>query len=146
MPFEPTALLKQLDGDQLEALVDTMVLAADADGELDPAEVDALAANIATLAEGTKHAAQLAGEPLNQRITATRQRIAGGDRQGLIDSVKQRLADGEARQAALGLAITVTAADGIVRTSEREVILELAEALEIDRDVAADLVIDITRR
>lgn len=146
MPFEPTALLRQLDGEQLEALVDTMVLAADADGELDESEVTTLAANIAALAEGTKHAAQLAGDALDQRIAATRQRIAAGERQALIEGVKARLSDDDARCAALGLAITVTAADGIVRTSEREIILELAEALEIDRDVAADLVIDITRR
>jgi hypothetical protein len=32
------------------------------------------------------------------------------------------------------------AADGIIRTSERELILDLAEGLEIDRDRAADMV------
>ena len=145
MPFEPTALLKQLDGDQLHALVDTMVLAADADGELDESEVKTLAESIAKLAEGTKHAAQLAGESLNQRIAATRQRVAGGEREAIVESVKTRLPDEDARRAALGLAITVTAADGIVRTSERELIMELAEGLSIDLDVAADLVRDITR-
>jgi len=145
MPFEPTALLKQLDGDQLEALVDTMVLAADADGELDQSEVQTLADSIAKLAEGTKHAAELAGESLQQKIIATRQQIASGQRQALVDAVKARLPDEDARRAALGLAITVTAADGIVRTSERELIMELAEALAIDPDVAADLVRDITR-
>lgn len=145
MPFEPTALLKQLDGAQLEALVDTMVLAADADGELDESEVKTLADNIAKLAEGTKHAAQLAGASLDQKIAATRERIAAGERQAIVDAVKDRLPDEDARRAALGLAITVTAADGIVRTSERELIMELAEGLAIDLDVAADLVRDITR-
>jgi tellurite resistance protein len=43
------------------------------------------------------------------------------------------------------MAIQVTAADGILRTSEREFILDLAEALDVDRDEAADLVRDITR-
>ena len=41
---------------------------------------------------------------------------------------------------ALSLAIQVTAADGIIRTSERELIMETAEALEIDPGEAADLV------
>ena len=38
------------------------------------------------------------------------------------------------------MAIQVTAADGIIRTSERELIMETADALEVDRDEAADLV------
>jgi tellurite resistance protein len=45
----------------------------------------------------------------------------------------------------LGLAISVTAADGIVRTSERELIFDLAAGLEVDPDTAADLVKQITR-
>jgi len=40
-------------------------------------------------------------------------------------------------------AVLDTAADGIIRTSERELILDVADALEIDRDEAADLVRDI---
>jgi len=44
----------------------------------------------------------------------------------------------------LSLAIQVTAADGIIRTSERELIMDTAEALEIDRDEAADLVIKLS--
>jgi tellurite resistance protein len=38
----------------------------------------------------------------------------------------------------------VTAADGIIRTSERELILETAVALEIDQDEAADLVLKLS--
>ena len=40
--------------------------------------------------------------------------------------------------------VQVTAADGIIRTSERELILETAETLDIDRDEAADLVRDLS--
>ncbi|MCA9618872.1 MAG: tellurite resistance TerB family protein [Myxococcales bacterium] len=145
MPFDPSALLTQLDEPQLEALVDTMVLAADADGELAPEERETLATNIANLASGSPYADRLSGSALHARVNASLQRIGEGGREPLIDEVKQKLASGDARRAALGLAIVVTAADGIVRTSERELIMELAEALEIDPDEAADLVRDITR-
>ncbi len=47
------------------------------------------------------------------------------------------------RKTALALAIRLVAADGIIRTSERELILDVADALEIDRNEAADLVRDI---
>jgi hypothetical protein len=40
----------------------------------------------------------------------------------------------------LELAIQLIVADNQMRTSEREMILEMAEALEIDLDKAADLV------
>ncbi len=149
MPFDPSALLdaalKQAHGQQLDAIVDTMVLAADSDGELGDDEQRALVDNITKLAAGTDHAEALSGAMLTAKIRAARQQISDGDRDGLIVSVKQRLRDDDARRAALGLAIVVTNADGIVRTSERELIMELAEALDVDRDEAADLVRDITR-
>ena len=50
-----------------------------------------------------------------------------------------RLGSGHLR-APLELANQVMAADGLLRTSERELILEAAEALEIERDTAADMV------
>jgi len=61
-------------------------------------------------------------------------------REARLSAVKERLPDAGARKVALALAIQVTAADGIIRTSERELIMDTAEALEIDRDEAADLV------
>jgi tellurite resistance protein len=78
-------------------------------------------------------------------LDRAKKHIAADGRDGLIASVKSRLDDADARRGALGLAISVSAADGIVRTSERELIMELAEALEVDRDEAADMVRDITR-
>ena len=66
--------------------------------------------------------------------------LAQSGREARLLAVKERLPDAGARKVALSLAIEVTAADGIIRTSERELILETAEALDIDRDQAADLV------
>jgi tellurite resistance protein len=62
-----------------------------------------------------------------------------------LGAVCQRLGDADGRKAAFGLAVEVTATDGIVRTSEREFLLDLAGALGIDRDEAADLVRHITK-
>ena len=66
-------------------------------------------------------------------------------RKARLLSVKSRLPDAGSRRVALSLAIQVTAADGIIRTSERELILETAEALEIDRNEAATLVSTLSR-
>jgi tellurite resistance protein len=145
MAFDPAALLGALDGPQLEALIDTMVLAAAADGHISDDEQHELASRLTGLAKDTAHAEALAGGALSGRIAATYSRILGDDQGRVIDSVKKKLPSTDERKAALGLAIAVTAADGIIRTSEREIILELAEALEIDRDEAADLVRDVTR-
>ena len=145
MAFDPAALLGALEGPQLEALIDTMVLAAAADGQISDDEQHELAGRLTDLATATAHAGALAGGALAGRIAATHSRILGGDEDRVLRTIKEKLPAGDARKAALGLAIAVTAADGIIRTTEREIILELAESLEIDRDEAADLVRDVTR-
>lgn len=146
MTFDPAAMLKSLESDHIEALIDTMVLAADADGEIADEERDELAERIQSLAKGTPHEGTLERPAIDEKIVATHGRIAGDERDTVLEEVKARLPAGDPRKAALGLAIAVTAADGIIRTSEREIIFELAEALEVDRDEAADLVIAIGKR
>ena len=145
MAFDPAALLGALDAPQLEALIDTMVLAAAADGQISDEEQTVLAARMSTFAAGTPHAETLAAGALSGRIAATYSRILGDDQDRVVAAIKTKLPSLDQRKAAFGLAVTVTASDGIIRTSEREVILELAEALEIDRDDAADLVRVVTR-
>lgn len=145
MAFDPAALLGALDAPQLEALIDTMVLAAAADGQISDEEQTVLAARMSTFAAGTPHAETLAAGALSGRIAATYSRILGDDQDRVVAAIKTKLPSLDQRKAAFGLAVAVTASDGIIRTSEREVILELAEALEIDRDDAADLVRVVTR-
>jgi len=145
MAFDASAFLRDFDGDKLEALVETMYLAADADGEFSDNERNELAASIRTIAADTPHGSAFAGDQLSTIIDRARADLERDGRAGRLESVKGRLADDKARKGALGLAIKVTAADGILRTSEREFILDLAEALDVDRDEAADLVRDITR-
>ncbi len=145
MPFDPSALLANFDGDKLDALIDTMVLAADADGEIAEEERAQMVSSLRSMAEGSALVDTVTPERLHELLDRARAAIAERGREALILQVKSRLHDDDARRAALGLAISISAADGIVRTSERELILELAEALEVDRDEAADMVRDITR-
>ena len=132
--------LQALGEAKLEALVEAMYLAASADGEFSPVERAHFLKSIESLTNGrlpTARLAQLvaeAGEALEQEGRAAR-----------LLSVKSRLPDAGSRRVALSLAIQVTAADGIIRTSERELILETAQVLEIDRDEAASLVNTLSR-
>jgi tellurite resistance protein len=145
MSIEPTALLQSFDAEKLEALVETMYLAADADGEFSTEERKELAQSIRKMALGSPHEEALAGDNLWALLEKASGRLVTDGREVRLQTVKDALGDEAARKGALGLAIRVMAADGIMRTSEREFIMELAEGLEIDRDVAADMVRDITR-
>jgi uncharacterized tellurite resistance protein B-like protein len=120
---------------RLTALVEMMVLAGSSDGEFSAVEREKLEASIVSLL-GDRADAQ----KLPALVAAVEKRIAAEGREARLSAVKAALPDAAHRKAALGLAIEVMAADGIVRTSERELILETADALDIDRDTAADIV------
>jgi len=128
-----------LGEEKLEALVEMMFLAASADGEFSDAERKFFLGSIESLTDG-----RLAGEKLQNLLDRSKRDLDGAGREARIHQVKQRLPDAGARKVALALAIQVTAADGIIRTTERELILETAETLEIDRDEAANMVRDLT--
>jgi tellurite resistance protein len=146
MSFDPSALLGTFDSSKLEALVETMLLAADADGEVSEDERAELARSIEALVADTELAPSFAPPKVDAMLQRALQQLATEGREARIAQVKAALGDADSCRAALGLAIAVTAADGIVRTSERELIMELAAGLDIDVDVAADMVRDITRR
>lgn len=120
---------------KLEALVEMMFLAASADGEFSEVERAHFLKSVESLTDG-----RLGGARLEALLSRAKSDLEQDGREARLGSVKQRLPDAGARKVALSLAIQVAAADGIVRTSERELILETAEALEIDRGEAADLV------
>ncbi len=128
-------LLSHLNNEQIDSLVEVMLLAASADGELSIEEFDQLQSCLLEADE-----LWLTHVDLEKRISHAQARIHGADRASRLASIRQSLASLAARKAGLELAIRVTAADGIIRTSERELILETAEALEVDREVAADMV------
>ncbi len=132
--------VRALGDAKVEALVEVMFLAASADGDFSDIEREHFLKSVESLTDG-----RIARTRLDALVNEANQALERDGREARLTSVKARLPDAGARRVALSLAIQVTAADGIIRTSERELILEAAEALEIDRDDAADLVSKLAR-
>jgi uncharacterized tellurite resistance protein B-like protein len=132
--------LQALGDGKLEALVEVMFLAASADDDFSDVEREHFVKSVESLTDG-----RLARDKLEALVSAATAALASEGREARLASVKARLPDAGSRKVALSLLIQVTAADGIIRTSERELILETAEALEIDRDEAANLVSKLSR-
>lgn len=126
---------RDLPPPKLEALVEMMFLAASADGEFSDEEQKHFRKSLESLTS-----ARLDGADLDALLARAKGDLDASGREARLSSVKARLPEPGLRKVALALAIQVVASDGIIRTSERELILETAEALEIDRDEAADLV------
>jgi uncharacterized tellurite resistance protein B-like protein len=132
--------VKGLPEAKLEAMVEMMFLAAAADGEFSEVERAHFLKSVESLTDG-----RLAKPKLEALLDQAATALDKDGRDARLQSVKSRLPDAGARKAALSLAIQVAAADGIIRTSERELILETAEALDVDRDDAANMVRDATK-
>jgi len=135
------AVVQGLSNAKLDALVEIMFLAASADGEFSDVERKHFLHSVEALTDG-----RLAGAALEALLERAKTDLEASGRQARLQAVKERLPDAGARKVALSLAIEVTAADGIIRTSERELIFETADTLEIDRDQAADLVRKLSAR
>jgi len=127
--------IDSFDEPKLEALVEMMVLAGAVDGDFSADERRRLEKNIVTLTSR-----RIEGDRLVGLLATLEARIQAEGRLACLASVKAALGDVGSRKVALELALSVMAADGILRTSERELIMETAEALEIDPDEAADMV------
>jgi uncharacterized tellurite resistance protein B-like protein len=132
--------LQSLGDVKLEALVEVMFLAAAADDDFSDVEREHFVKSVESLTDG-----RLGQPKLEALVTEAAAALEREGREARLTSVKARLPDAASRKVALSLLIQVTAADGIIRTSERELILETAEALEIDRDEAANLVSKLSR-
>jgi len=133
------SVVQGLSNAKLEALVEMMFLAASADGDFSDVERKHFLQSVESLTDG-----RLAKPALEGLLDRAKSDLEASGREARLAAVKERLPDPGARKVALSLAIQVTAADGIIRTSERELIMETAEALEIDRDAAADLVLKLS--
>lgn len=129
------SLLARLNNEQVDALIEIMLLAAAADGELSIEEIKQLRQCLLEVDE-----LWLTQVDLDQRLQAAHARLSALHRAASLSAAKVVLADVNARKAALELAIRIVAADGIIRTSERELIMETAEALDVDLDDAANMV------
>jgi uncharacterized tellurite resistance protein B-like protein len=132
--------LQALGEAKLEALVEAMFLAAYADGEFSPIERAHFLKTAESLTDGRLATARLA-----QLVADAGEALEREGRKARLLSVKSRLPDAGSRRVALSLAMQVTAADGVIRSSERELIWETAEALEIGREEAASLFRSLSR-
>lgn len=127
--------LDRFDAPKLEALVETMILAAHADGEFTEEERQHLLVSVQTLTDR-----RLTGEALRTLLARVESDLSTHGRTARLASLKEALADDATRAIALELAVAVMASDGVLRTAERELVMEAAEALGIDSDAAADIV------
>lgn len=139
MTQEPPSL-RDVEEPRLHAFVELMFLAATADGEFSGDERTHFQQSVESLTDR-----KLRGETLDKLLETIEQSHTGEGRQARIAHVKDALPTPELRKVGLTMAIRVMAADGIVRTSERELILDLADGLEVDRNDAADLVAQLTK-
>jgi tellurite resistance protein len=123
---------------KVEALIETMYLAAHADGEFAVEERAHFVSSVQSLTEQ-----RLEGDKLEALLARFQSEYEQSGLEVCLASVKERLGDERTCKLALSMAIQMLAADGILRTSEREFIFEMADTLGIDRDLAADLVKEI---
>lgn len=124
-----------LEGPQLEALVELLYLAASADGEFSDEERNLFVHKVFKLTGN-----RLSTEDLEKVVSRVAADVEREGREKRIKSVGERLESPGARHGALLMAIDITMADNVLRTSEREAIAEIAEGLGIEADVAADYV------
>jgi tellurite resistance protein len=123
---------------KLEALIETMYLAAQADDEFTADERAHFVASVQSLTDQ-----RMEGDKLEKLLARFQADYKKNGRTKSLASVKARLEDDRSCKLGLSMAIRMLAIDGILRTSEREFILEMADTLGIDRDAAADLVKEI---
>jgi uncharacterized tellurite resistance protein B-like protein len=125
---------------KLSALIEAMYLAAAADGEFSTVERAHFLKTMESLTTGRLPTARLA-----QLVAEATEALEREGREARLLSVKSRLPDAGSRRVALSMVVQVTAADGVIRSSERELILETAHVLEIDRNEAESLVRELNR-
>ncbi|WP_437729891.1 tellurite resistance TerB family protein [Sorangium sp. So ce1335] len=135
MPLVSPPPLQTLDEPNLEALVELMFLAAFADGEFSQEEKLHFFRSVESLTD--RRIPQSTMDELIQTVVTQLQKEGRAAR---LASLKERLPGPQARKVAFALAAQVVVADGIVRTSERELLLDVAVALEIDKTEAAEVV------
>jgi tellurite resistance protein len=132
--FEEGFML-DLDISKLEALVEVMYLAAFADGRFSEIERAHFGRSVDRLTEG-----RLSPVQFEKTLVDLQERLSESGRGPCIESIRERLDDPRLRWLAVMLAADMTAADGLIYASERDVLLELALALDVEQQEAEELV------
>jgi tellurite resistance protein len=126
---------------KLLALVEMMVLAAGADDDFGDDERAKVATSLVNLTS-----ARFETEELEQMIRSVAQRSKSASRLERLEALRGVLGGPGPCRVALELALGVMLADGVIRTSEREMIADMAQGLGIDGEAAADLVKKLSSR
>jgi uncharacterized tellurite resistance protein B-like protein len=130
--------LSMFDDARLGALAEVLYLAATADGEFADDERAHFRASVESLTDR-----RLEGPALDELVARISGEVEREGRDARARGLAARLGDEASRKVALSMAIRLMSTDGILRTSERELILDLAESLSIEREQAADLVVEL---
>lgn len=135
-----TDITGTLEGPQLAALIELLYLAASADGDFGADERKLFVHKVFKLTGD-----RLGSDALETTVARVEADVEREGRTQRITTVRDRLDTEGARHAALLMAIDMTMADEVLRTSEREAIADIAEGLGIERDVAADYIARMNR-
>ncbi|WP_197041095.1 tellurite resistance TerB family protein [Chondromyces apiculatus] len=135
MPPSMPPSLRAFGEPRLQAMVELMYLAASADGDFSKEERAHFLSSVESLTDR-----QISGSSLDRLVARFEADLRKDGRDVRLASIRERLESIALRKVGLSLVVAVIVADGIIRTTEREALLEMADALEISRDEAADLV------
>lgn len=125
--MEKTLLsLASLETPTLEAMIETMYLAAYADGSVNDAERIELSAHLSLLTQG-----RLSPDAVQKLIADVERSVREEGTSGRFASIRARLPDVRMREAAIELAYRLIKADGVILDVERALLNEAAEALEV---------------
>lgn len=128
------SFVRDLEGEQLEALVETMYLVAFADGEYGEEEREHFERCVDMLTSS-----RMSGSSFDHVINGMVKRLQAEGRDGVIASIKHRLPSIELRQVGLILAMDMAAADGVLHPNERSFIEALATAFGMNETVTREV-------
>lgn len=126
--------LRAFEEPRLHALVELLYLAAMADGELGREELSFFRRRVQSMTDERLGEAEI--EKLLLRVD---EHLRSAGRASLLASFGERIGPPQLRQSALKMAIDMMMADRVMAPSERELVFELADALQIDRATAEAL-------
>ena len=127
----PLTFGPHVNGAKLEALIGTMYLAAQADGEFSGDERTHFVASVQSL---TDH--RLEGDALEALLRQLEQDRIDNGRERCLAAIAGVLSDASSRKLALSMAARMIASDGVIEPSEREFLAELAGVLQFDAETA----------
>lgn len=129
---------KALTTPRMEALIEAMYIAANADEDFGPKEREQFVSNVVGICNGAIKPEEVKGVLLKLKGKAKE------GREARLKSIAGRLPTKADKEHAFALACNMALADGIVLDEEKEFTAELAKALGID-DGRADSILDEIR-